>query len=123
MTFGNYSHESVAATTTSEQDTTAPVFGTGLEYSPTEIKVLKSHHKYVNFKSNDEAETDCINQELLTPIDEVCKEISSPDASKMMELKLDNPSGNNSSNKNLSCIYEEIKEKENSFTICEKKVG
>ena len=97
--FGNYSHESVATMTTSEQDTAASVFHTGLEYSPTEIKdeVLKSHHECVNFKSNDEVETDCINQELLTPVDEVCKEISSSDASIMMELKLNSPGDNNSS--------------------------
>ena len=58
---------------------------------------LKSHHICLNFKSNDEVETDCINQELRNPGDEVYKEIPSSDASKVMELKLNNPSDYNSS--------------------------
>ena len=118
--FGNYSHESVATTSTSDQDTAAATFCSRPEYSPMEIEdeVLKSRREYVNFKSNDEVKTDCIDQELLNPVEEVWKEISSSDASKMMEF--DNPSDNNSS-KNLSCIYEEIKEKENPVTICDKE--
>ena len=54
---------------------------------------MKSLHECVN----DEAETDCINQELFTPVDKVCKEISSSDALIMMGLKLNSTGDNNSS--------------------------
>ena len=81
--FGNYSHESVATTSIWDQDTAAAAFCSRPEYSPMEIEheVLKSHREYVNFKSNDEVKTDCINQELRNPGDEVYKGIPSSDAS------------------------------------------
>ena len=52
-----------------------------------------------NTRGRRKVETDCINQELLAPVNEVDKEITSSDASIMMELKSNSRGDNNSSSK------------------------